>query len=41
MCFLTKCNGCQKITWQGCGRHVKQLQPQVPPEQQCKCKPWA
>jgi hypothetical protein len=40
MCFLTKCSKCNKISWDGCGRHVKNLASQVAESDMCKCKLW-
>jgi len=25
MCFLITCSICNKLTWKGCGKHVKEL----------------
>lgn len=38
MCFLIKCTSCNKTTWKGCGKHIKDLAKKVPESDRCKCK---
>lgn len=37
MCSKATCRKCGKITWSGCGMHVKQVMKGVPVEKQCTC----
>ena len=37
MCTRRTCWNCRKITWAGCGQHVKQVMAGVPREQRCTC----
>lgn len=37
MCSKATCRKCGKITWSGCGMHVKQVMSGVPSEKQCTC----
>jgi len=37
MCSKATCRKCGKITWSGCGMHVKQVMRGVPAAQQCTC----
>jgi hypothetical protein len=38
MCSPAVCNRCKKITWTGCGQHVKEVFAGVPPEKRCTCR---
>jgi len=35
MCRAVTCKKCGKITWAGCGQHVKQVMAGVPASQRC------
>jgi hypothetical protein len=35
MCHAVRCRVCGKITWSGCGAHVKDVQRTVPADQWC------
>jgi hypothetical protein len=35
MCHAVRCRVCGKITWAGCGAHVKEVQRTVPADQWC------
>ena len=35
MCIKTKCKSCGKITWEGCGNHVKEILKNVPRKSLC------
>lgn len=37
MCSKVTCRKCGKITWSGCGMHVKQVMRGVPADKQCTC----
>ena len=37
MCSKATCRKCGKITWSGCGMHVKQVMSGVPAAKQCTC----
>lgn len=37
MCSKATCRKCGKITWSGCGKHVKQVMRGVPADRQCIC----
>lgn len=37
MCFQTVCPSCLKVTWGGCGAHIKQALEGVPADQRCHC----
>ena len=37
MCSKATCRKCGKITWSGCGMHVKQVMRGVPADKQCTC----
>uniref|UniRef100_K1QLD1 Uncharacterized protein n=1 Tax=Magallana gigas TaxID=29159 RepID=K1QLD1_MAGGI len=37
MCFKTKCGGCGKATWAGCGNHIESALKDVPVNERCKC----
>ena len=37
MCYQTKCSKCHKITWGGCGKHIKSALKGIPKEKLCKC----
>lgn len=37
MCNLTHCIRCQKFSWIGCGKHLKETFEKVKIEDLCKC----
>ena len=37
MCYQVKCSKCRKITWSGCGRHIREALKGVPEDKLCKC----
>ena len=39
MCSRVKCRRCGKVTWSGCGQHVKQVMAGVPKAYQCSFPP--
>jgi hypothetical protein len=39
MCYQRKCEKCSKITWGGCGQHIKTALAGVPKSELCTCAP--
>ena len=37
MCYQVKCKECNKITWNGCGKHIEKVMKDVPDDKKCKC----
>ncbi|PRP81185.1 hypothetical protein PROFUN_02019 [Planoprotostelium fungivorum] len=39
MCKKVTCSTCQKLSWEGCGKHLDTVYTGVPEEQRCRCNP--
>ena len=37
MCRPVTCRACRKVTWAGCGAHVRQVMAGVAPDDRCRC----